>query len=244
MPLLRKRVHFLITREQMKPKCMKWTYSIQQKTTAAIVLAAVIGVTMLTNLVERNRFQSLDRSLETLYEDRLMAESYLFQISENLHLQEELIWACVSDKGHAGYSPDTDVAALRAEREEVMGKYHATYLTDEEAVELNHLQRALNRLDEFEHTMNESSEADEAYLAEYETITRDAFSALHALSDIQTKVGADVKDKSHRLILGSISFSHLEMVILLILAIIIQGLVFSSKSLVTVAKKQHPVNLN
>ncbi len=223
---------------------MKWTYSIQQKTTAAIILAAVIGVTMLTNLVERNRFQSLDRSLETLYEDRLMAESYLFQISENLHLQEELIWACVSDKGHVGYSPDTDVATLRAERKHVMEKYHATYLTDEEAIELAHLQKALNRLDAFEHTMNESTEANEVYLAEYEAITRDAFSALHALSDIQTEVGANVKDRSHALILGSISFSHFEMAILLVLAIIIQGLVFSSKSLATVVKKQHPVNLN
>ena len=228
----------------MKPKRMKWTYSIQQKITAAIVLAAVIGVTMLTNLVERSRFQSLDRSLETLYEDRLMAESYLFQLSENLHLQEELIWASVSDKGHAGYSPDTDVMALRAERHTVMEKYHVTYLTDEEAVELNHLQVALDRLDNFEYTMNESAEADEAYLAEYEAITHNAFSALHALSDIQTEVGANVQRESHQLILGSISFSHFEMVILFVLAIIIQGLVFSSKSLVTTAEKQHPVNLN
>jgi len=223
---------------------MKWTYSITQKMTAALVLAAVIGVTMLTNLVERNRFQSLDRSLETLYEDRLMAESYLFQISENLHLQEELIWACVSDKGHAGYNPDTDVAALRAERKEVMAKYYGTYLTDEEAIELNHLQVALDQLDDFEHTMNESAEADEAYLADYEAITHDAFSALHALSDIQMEVGANVQQESHKLIIGSISFSHFEMVILLVLAIIIQALVFSSKSLVKTVKKQHPINLN
>jgi len=228
----------------MKLKLMKWTYSIKQKMTAAIILGAVIGVTMLTNLVERNRFQSLDKSLETLYEDRLMAESYLFQISENLHLQEELIWACVSDKGHVGYSPDTDVASLRSERQEVMQKYHATYLTDEEAVELNHLQGALNRLDDFEHTLNESAEADEAYLEEYEAITHDAFSALHALSDIQTEVGANVQQESHKMILGSISFSHFEMIILLVLAIIIQGLVFSSKSLVAATSKKHPINLN
>ena len=61
--------------------------------------------------------------------------------------------------------------------------------------------------------------------------TKSAITHLSALSQIQTTEGASLMDRSERIIGGSISNSQLEMVLVICLAIIVQALVFSSKSL-------------
>ncbi|MCB0634871.1 MAG: hypothetical protein KDD15_34300, partial [Lewinella sp.] len=70
---------------------MKWTYSIKNKTTAAILLAAILGLTMLTNLLQRKRFQELEHSFTSIYEDRLLAESYLFHLYVDLKKEQDIL---------------------------------------------------------------------------------------------------------------------------------------------------------
>ncbi len=207
---------------------MKWAYAIKNKTKAAILLAVVLGLTMLTNLLERSRFRELERSFSSIYEDRLMAESYLFHLYKSLKNEQDLIQP-VGEEGLSSVAKEK-LAAHQANRAGLMAQYAETYLTEEEEVQFSQLQATLGEVDRLEKEIAGGHVA-APLISAHDAATAEAFATLSALSDIQTTVGAELRDESERIILGSVSISHLEMTILIIIAIIIQGLIFSSKTL-------------
>jgi hypothetical protein len=224
---------------------MKWTYSIKNKTTAAILLAVILGLTMLTNLLERKRFKELEASFASIYEDRLMVESYLFHMYDNLKKKQDL-WELAAQKGVC-HTINADLNIYRDERAELVDKYAQTYLTVEEDDKFNDLLTSFNKIDMLEEEIAEmeaESQIPQDLIKEHNEITTDAFNTLSALSDIQTTEGQLLRDKSKKLILGSVSISHFEMTILIVIAIVIQALVFSSSTLLVKKEQQQQANLN
>src|SRR5687768_10540196 len=69
---------------------MKWTFFIKHKMAAAALLAIVIGVVLLNNLTEQKNSDDLNDAFSSMYEDRLMAESYILTMYGNLHKVNEL----------------------------------------------------------------------------------------------------------------------------------------------------------
>lgn len=59
---------------------MKWTYSIKNKMTAATLLFAVITIVFINNLVERWNSEKINATITTIFDDRFMVESYIFNI--------------------------------------------------------------------------------------------------------------------------------------------------------------------
>ena len=219
---------------------MKWTYSIKGKTKAALLLAIVLGITMLTNLIERRRFQELERSFSSMYEDRLMAESYLFHLYENLKEKQDLL-QFATDKGMS-HNIREKLDAYRTDRAKLIEKYMKTYLTEEEEIQFNNLNRLLRRLDRLEGEIGrqpDNATIPAGLIRRNESATAEAFSTLSTLSDIQTFEGAALRNKSKRIIMGSVSTSQFEMTILIIIGIIIQGLIFSSRTLLA-SNHQNP----
>lgn len=224
---------------------MKWTYSIKNKTTAAILLAIILGLTMLTNLLERKRFKELEESFTSIYEDRLMAENYLFHMYDNLKKKQDL-WELAAQKGVC-HTINSDLNVYRQERAKLIDKYAHTYLTEEENGEFNNLKTSITLIDSLEEEialLEAESQIPQDLIREHDEITSDAFSTLSALSDIQTTEGQALRDKSKKIILGSVSISHFEMTILIIIAIVIQALVFSSSTLLVKNEQQANANLN
>lgn len=204
---------------------MKWAYSIKNKTKAALLLAVVLGITITTNLLERSRFRQLERSFASIFEDRLMAESYLFHLYENLKERQDLLRTAAAGGG-AGPDVMKQVEAYQAERKALIAKYAKTYLTEEEELQFNSLNSTLEKINRLEEDLARQPGA-----RALEEATAEAFSTISALSDIQTAEGAELREKSKRIIMGSVSTSHLEMTVLIIIGILIQGLIFSSKTL-------------
>ena len=213
---------------------MKWTYSIKGKIKAALLLAIILGITILTNMLERRRFQELERSFSSIYEDRLMAESYLFHLYENLKEKQDLL-QFVAEKG-INQNIRTQLKEYRKGREKLIEKYAQTYLTEEEEIQFNNLDSLFAWMARLEVDIIRQSDAADIpanLFQKHESVTTEAFSTLSALSDIQTIEGKALREKSKRIIMGSVSMSHFEMTILIIIGIIIQGLIFSSRTLLT-----------
>ena len=57
---------------------MKWAYSIQQKFKAAALLAIVFVLVLISNLSGRYQMHKLSDSFSSVYEDRLVVESYIY----------------------------------------------------------------------------------------------------------------------------------------------------------------------
>lgn len=222
---------------------MKWTYGIKNKTTAALLLAFILGLTLLTNLVERNRFKQLERSFSSMYEDRLMAENYLFHLYRNLKTRGDLLENIGTQGVNETMSQKLD--QFRAQRSELVAKYSETYLTEEEAREFNTLNQELARINELEQSMSNqqlNGSIPAPLLRRHEEVTTQAFATLSALNDIQPQEGALLRNQSKKIILGSVFTSHFEMVILIIIGVIIQALIFSAKTTRPMSPQQQQWN--
>jgi hypothetical protein len=64
---------------------MKWIYRIQQKLPIAFLLAIILAGVFIKNMVERNSVSDLGDSFASVYEDRLLVESYIYQLSDRLY---------------------------------------------------------------------------------------------------------------------------------------------------------------
>lgn len=210
---------------------MKWTYSIRNKMTAAILLAVVLCLTMLINLVERKRFKELDQSFSSIYEDRLLAENYLFHLYKNIKNEQDFLHAQLEQGGQNKTKAQLD--QYRADRGKLLAKYDETFLTEEEEKKYIHLKEVLLQINQLERQIvaaESDAELSVSLVHLHDQRSADAYETLSALSDIQTAEGASLRNKSKKIIVGSVSSSHLQMAILLIIAVIIQALVFSSKT--------------
>lgn len=216
---------------------MNWTYSIRNKTTAAVLLMVILGLTMLTNLLQRKRFKELEYSFSSIYEDRLMAESYLFHLYVDLKKEQDIL-QMLSDRG-LNYGERNEMDKDRADRDAIMAKYAVTYLTPDEQVKFDSLQTILGNINQLEQKI-ESTESHEAIpdqlIQAHNEATTQAFNTISNLSDIQTSEGELLRKRTRQIILGSVSISQFEMTILIVIAIVIQGLIFSSRTLLTKTK--------
>lgn len=191
---------------------MKWTYGIKQKATAAGILAAIMGLIIINNISERKRFRQLEESISSIYQDRLLVESYIFKLYNNLQKQNDCLLAEQSQLSNG-------LNELKEEREQLIQLYAQTYLTEEEELHFNALKETLHHFDQGATFENKSA------------TNLEAIEHLNALSNIQTDEGASLWDKSERIISGSQISSQFEMAMVICLAVIIQALILSSKSL-------------
>ncbi len=195
---------------------MKWTYSIQNKLTAAAVLFALCLLVLISNYNERLHNDEVKEMISSLYQDRLMAEEYLFELTNNLYkIREE------SNKKEGDFiGKNMEINKNIAEIESICKAYEKTKLTDNEAIKFKLFTQLISQL-KLENNQN---------LATKNQITTDALNVLKALSSIQVEESKSVVKQSEQQYRFSKLSSELAFAIVIILLIVIQVLVFSSKT--------------
>lgn len=212
---------------------MKWTYGIRQKATASVLLALVLGLVMWNNLVERYQIRRLDKSFSSMYEDRLLAESYLFQLYDQLQQKSELFQASL--QGNHPVMGKFDFQQHQQKLNTIIDKYEKTHLTTEEAATYQRFKAILANMTAIDAQVMAQTQhnglVQASLIKTSEASTAKAFAVLTELSEIQTTEGLVLRSQSKRIMLGNISSSYFEMAILVIIALLIQALVLSSKTL-------------
>lgn len=69
---------------------MKWTYSIKNKFSASIVLLSLCLLVLLSNYLDRKHTQNVKNSISTLYEDRLVAENHILEMTSIIYQIREI----------------------------------------------------------------------------------------------------------------------------------------------------------
>lgn len=203
---------------------MKWTYIVQQKTRAAIVLAVVFGLMLITNRLDKSSFSELQTSFASVYQDRLLAESYIYQLSGLLYQRSRLI----NEPARA----EDDLLRMRtAANESIAGlitQYTETQLTKTETYLFDDLQQQLVQL-----------QALEAYAgphdrAKFQRVIEKQYQALFAILDglsaVQLTETKSIVADSNRIIAASETISQLEIGVLIVAGLIMQALILASKS--------------
>jgi hypothetical protein len=206
---------------------MKWTYSIEQKLKAAILLGLVFALVFVKNRMDSNNVAELGSSFSSVFEDRLVVERYIYQISSQLYQKKILLDQCVG-------TDDLDdaveeLASRNAQIETLLLAYEQTHFTSEEEVLFDSLKESLSEINRIERHYLAGGNLFDSSLQETFAV---ATAHLNGLSDIQVEVGRSMTDHSKKLVASNVMLTHFELVLLVLIGLIIQALVFASRSVV------------
>lgn len=209
---------------------MKWAYSIQQKFKAAALLGVVCAIVLVTSLLGKHHMDKLGNSFTSVFNDRLVVESYIYMISDHLY-QKKLASDNFSDIGLADYQSEVETHNLAIA--ELLEYYDKTFLTSEEEQHLKNFKANIVSLESVEDQYLHSEKNIEATQAQFDKDFDQALLNLRNLSNIQVKEGQVLADQSQRIVYGSTLLSNFEMVILFCIAFMLQAIVAASKPLVS-----------
>jgi len=197
---------------------MKWIFSIHQKSKAAIVLFIVLAMVFVSNLIERHNTQKINNALATIYDDRLVVESYIFHYAEHLRNMEDILESGTighSDKVRLLEAPVLDIQKLN-------NAYKKTRLTPDEELQFSQFENITERI---------FWNVAESRFDESATLVKDAGNMLPSLSAIQVSEAKIQKLRAEKIISNARLFSQFEIAVLIIVALIIQALIYESRVL-------------
>ncbi|UKJ08870.1 MCP four helix bundle domain-containing protein [Solitalea lacus] len=220
---------------------MKWAFTIKQKIKAASLLVLVFVIVLAKNIIDRNNVLELGESFSVVYEDRLLAESYIYHFAEHLY-QKKLMFKN-NEITTVSQGLKDKIAFHNRSIDSITAFYDKTTLTKNEAVYYNEFKKAVTELKRNEETyLNSSLRPGETAVAvnQMNKQLNLALLKLNQLSQIQITEGKLLNDDSKKIVSGSKILTQLELGILIIIGLIIQVLIFTSGEIVAKQPPRHP----
>jgi hypothetical protein len=200
---------------------MKWIGSMGARVKAALLSIVVLLAVLLNNHWERSNIQRWDESFSSIYDDRLVPETYIFKLTDQLY-RKRLLWSEAAQPGRAE-AVRIALGEHDAAIEGLVKGFEATYLVDAESRALGGFKAHLAACRDLERrwVAAPSGEVHAALVVEFDR----ALTQLSLLSRIQEQVGHDLKKGSKSLLASSSLLYQLEMALLILMGLLIQFLV-------------------
>ncbi|HNP18784.1 MAG TPA: MCP four helix bundle domain-containing protein [Fulvivirga sp.] len=204
---------------------MKWIYKIEPKFKTALALTIVVVLVLGTNMVNKSHFSRLQQSFASVYEDRLLVENYIYKLSHALNKKRLALYD----------SPLEGRIFTKAANDSIQNlviAYQQTKLTKAEAKLFNRFiqDNALLQHHEKQYFKGNRQEVDSLGIILGQQHDKLA-DILNGLSDIQLEEGKNLITDSDTIIASNNLYAHLEIILIIIIGLIIQALLFASKSL-------------
>ncbi|XOV94924.1 MAG: MCP four helix bundle domain-containing protein [Bacteroidota bacterium] len=202
---------------------MGWKLDTAQRVRAGIALVIVFLLILATNLIDNHHFEIVQRSMTSIYEDRLMAKNHIYRISRQLEIKRNLL----QTKGLANAAEINQAANDSIKI--LLERYSETKLTEAESRHFASLKTRMNQLFQQEANFVAGNMIDEelpSLNSNVESFYTGIFSELDALSDIQITEGKRELLFSTKSIDSSNLISKIEIATLILIGIVLQLLIF------------------
>jgi hypothetical protein len=215
---------------------MKWSFVIEQKLKAALLLGVVMLVIILANIVSRNHMAGIDKSFASIYKDRLIPATTITYLAEHLYgkrlsLEKHLLSANPS----RGASIDEQLKEHNASIDSLIAAFERTYLVEKEKSSLSAFK---NRIDEYVllekmvlnlHGAGNSEAGRELFEGVGSETFQNTITRLNELTMIQSSVGMELMKETKSEMAGFSLVSFLQISLVVVIGIIIMILIQSSK---------------
>lgn len=223
---------------------MHWTFGIKHKWRLATSLAVVFALMLFNNILESRRANELELCFNSVYDDRLVVEGYIFELSSLLYENRLMLDACAADleEGPVQSRINENNSAVN----QIVAAYAETSLSEEEERIFSEFKTEISDLTQLENTyfMYRNSPTSNHLLSSMEPRLHSSFykagQKLNELSAIQMDIGKTLRDDSRKMIAGSQIFSTLEIGMLIVLGLFIQVIIFSAR----LSKSKKPVEFH
>lgn len=199
----------------------------KRKISGFLIIGLLLVLLYGKNLLERQSFRAVSSTLSDVYEDRLLVESYIFQIAEKLFIIQKLVDHCAIN-----YDYSKVVGEISKEERAILklvAAFEATQLTEQEALLLADFKRIIEKdlsIKSYQLLYNDSSGVNEEQVKVYDQKIARAQQDLVKLSSIQLEEGEKLVSKAKTLINRSQIWAQFELALLLILVVVIYVYIF------------------
>lgn len=198
---------------------MKWTYSVENKSVASIALLSLCLLVLFSNYIDRDHTSNVKNSITTLYEDRLVAETYILRMTTAIYQLKEIMNASGLDLDIA----DNRIGDLLSDIHPIRTAYRNTKLTAKEDLKFAELSKILTEF-EISHSNGISLKMEN---------TNKALALLNELSAIQLEESKLIMNQAETLFFSGKVSTQFAFAVIIIILLVLQALVFTSKTLVT-----------
>lgn len=189
---------------------------------ASLALLSLCGLVLLSNYIDNRHTENVKGAISTLYEDRLVAEYYILQMTSGLHRIEDLLQ--LHDPVH-----EDKIALILEGVKKTYADYLKTKFTEEEHLKAKEFSNVLQSFGE---------PSGQSYNARLKW-TSMGLVALNELSDIQLAESKQIMKKSELLYQSGKANSQYVFATIIIILLVLQAVVFTSKTLSTSAPVAH-----
>ena len=199
----------------------------KRKISGFLIIGVLLVLLYGKNLLERQSFRAVSGTLSNVYEDRLLVESYIFQISEKLFKIQRLVDHCTIN-----YDYSKTVVEISMEEQailKIVGAFESTQLTEQEALLLADFKRIIEKdlsIKSYQLLYSDSSGVNEEQVKVYDQKIARAQQDLEKLSAIQLEEGGLLVSKAKSLINRSQIWAQFELALLFILVLVIYVYIF------------------
>jgi hypothetical protein len=199
----------------------------RRKITAVVSISLLLSLLYGKNLIERGSFRSISGTFTEVYDDRLLVESYIFQISEKLFRIQKLIDHC--DINHDYSKVVEEISVEEKAILTLVAAFEATRLTEPEAVLLSDFKRIVEKdlsIKASQLLYSEASGINKEQVKIYDQKIARAQQDLVNLSKIQLEEGKKLVTKAKTLINRSQIWAQFELALLISLVLVIYIFIF------------------
>jgi hypothetical protein len=199
----------------------------RRKVRALIIIGILLLLLYSKNLVERQSFRSISSTFTEVYNDRLVVEGYIFQISENLFQIQKLIDHCNID-----YDYSKVIQEIESNEKSILtiiADFESTNLTEQEANYLADFKQIIEsdlNIQSYDLLYSDSSGVNREQVKIYDEKITLARRDLDNLSKIQMQEGEKLISKAKVLINRSQIWAQFEVALLIILVVVMFLLLF------------------
>jgi hypothetical protein len=194
----------------------------KRKLKAMVIISVLVLLLYGKNLLERRSFRTISNTFTEVYNDRLVVESYIFQISEKLFQIQKLIDHCDLD-----YDYSKVINEIAVSEKEILGivtEFEATSLTEQEAGYLTDFKKIIQNdlnIKSYDLLITDSSQVNRDQVKVYDQKINRARQDLDNLSKIQLEEGEKLISKAKILVNRSQIWAQFEVALLIILFVVV-----------------------
>lgn len=189
--------------------------SINNRIKIGFAFAIVFLLVLATNRLDKRRFSTVNETLTSVYEDRLVAKGYLYELNNIFHKKEELL--ILSADGFLDKTYQNKVG-------ELIEAYKSTKLTNDEKSSFTNLQIHFKELKGLEQSLSDlnAEELKPKLISQINRIQND----LDILAEIQLTEGESLTKFAQNSLETSASVSQIEIAVIILIGIIVQFIIF------------------
>jgi hypothetical protein len=215
----------------------KWTVGTRNKIKLAFVFTGAILLLLFAKWVEQGEVEHMDKSFLSIYADRLVPATAIFDIRENMHRKQEAIENLLTTAAQPDGAPQR-IAACNAAIGRLLTDYKKTYFLKKETDHLAAFEANLLAYNQREKLVlkhlkqGDTVAAGALYRQEALGYFTAATRSLSELNHIQSEIGKDILAGSQKSMASFLLLSKLELGLILLFSILAHILIYASRAVI------------